>query len=745
MNFKELNSLIKKQFNLMSSTGRLFISSVSGEKLWDLYIDYFNPGDDSVFRDPNSTSHTCFNDKNFIVRYGNVVSLDDDCNIITMFDIDVEDSIYESSSKAMSSALKEATIKSVFYIHYNDLMEYPYEKTKKTQGLYQLGCQKTDKVYSEHEASKFGVVNPNQIYTFHHFYVYLPRKYVLFNYSATEIKADESLKSNNAISLATFYSDVNTSHEIFVKGLSIPLETLDVIRQLFVQGSLLKAEVFQYKVEGFIKLIQEYNEVTSNKLNWTWKRFQDIPYARFANELIGTTCIELAEGKNINDVCGTFNFRADSVNFMKAKAPITQSQIDGANKRIVELGYEESFDRRFAVHNDIDPNMIFHTSAGTTKVKSGSLFSKVKPTASPMSRHKRAEFDKIDEISIEVFMKDILPTAKSLHVLLEPSFEHNLVTMTTANDPDCKSLFKWSNPFSWSYNGNLAAKSNLTQQVVNKGGRIDGVFRFSHSWNELEPNDSLMDLHVFLPTHAYPKTSNPGGSNYHDEYGNKERVGWNNRNHAATGGSQDVDYTEVAPAGYVPVENVTFHSLAKLPDGDYKCKIHNWNRRSTSGRGRAEVAFNGQVYQYIYPSTKQKEWVDIATVTLKKGVWIDIVHHIEPSVDDSNLWGLDTGKFHKVNLMCLSPNYWGDNAIGHKQYLFMLDGCHSNTPMRSFHIENLNAELLQDRKVLEVLGMTNMLEPTEKQLAGLGFTNDSKETVVVKVEGSFSRAVRIKF
>ena len=48
--------------------------------------------------------------------------------------------------------------------------------------------------------------------------------------------------------------------------------------------------------------------------------------------------------------------------------------------------------------------------------------------------------------------------------------------------------FKWDNPYSWTYKGNLAGKSELTQMVEARGGNIDGVFRFSHSWNELERN-----------------------------------------------------------------------------------------------------------------------------------------------------------------------------------------------------------------------------------------------------------------
>jgi hypothetical protein len=320
--------------------------------------------------------------------------------------------------------------------------------------------------------------------------------------------------------------------------------------------------------------------------------------------------------------------------------------------------------------------------------------------------------------------------------------------MTTSINPDVKNPFKWDKPingkqnlFSWSYNGNLAAKSALTQAVVAKGGRIDGVFRFTHSWNELEANNSLMDLHVFLPSNKGPekKICNTYGNN-------EERVGWGSaRRHSKTGGSQDVDYVNPAPAGYVPVENITFPSLDRLPEGDYKCMIHNWQLRNTAGRGKAEIAFGDEIYEYIYPATKNKEWVNIATVTLRDSCW-SIVHHLEPVSGTSNkLWGLDTNQFHTVNLVSLSPNYWGDNAVGVKHYFFLLDGCHSDEPMRSFHIENLNSELLKERRVLEVFGVSDKLEPTDKQLAGLGFTKDSKETIIVKLEGRFKSALRIRF
>jgi hypothetical protein len=514
------------------------------------------------------------------------------------------------------------------------------------------------------------------------------------------------------------------------------------------QGSLLRADLYKYKVDEFINIKQEYDKLpgsTLTKDNWTWKRFSDIPFAGFANELVGTTCLDLAQGKDINVVQGEFNFRVDPANYSKAKAAITERQKQDAANWIEENGYTASFQRRFATLEDAlngSINEVSHINISKKKAPASNLFANVKTVNSgTLSRHKKAEFDAIETVDIQTFINSILPNSKSIAVFLENGFGNNLVTLTTAIDPTCKNPFKWNdNMFSWTYNGNLAGKSNLTQAVISKGGRVDGVFRFTHSWNELEPNDSLMDLHVFMPGNSGPT------SKFCDTYGTSgNRVGWNRRNDPTSGGVQDVDYTSAAPAGYIPVENITFPSMNKLKDGKYRCMIHNWNKRHSWGRGKAEIAFNGELYEYIYPATGHKEWVDVATVTLSDGQW-SIDHHLEPVGATSNtMWGLDSNQFHKVNLISLSPNYWGDNKIGNKHYFFFLEGCHSDSPMRSFHIENLNGELLAHRKVLEIYGMTDKLEPTTKQLAGLGFTDDSKETLIVKVEGSFKRTVRVKF
>lgn len=108
-------------------------------------------------------------------------------------------------------------------------------------------------------------------------------------------------------------------------------------------------------------------------------------------------------------------------------------------------------------------------------------------------------------------------------------------------------------------------------------------------------------------------------------------------------------------------------------------------------------------------------------------------------------WNIDTNKFHKVNVMMLSPNYWDEQGIGNKHYFFMLDDCKNPEPVRGFFNEYLNSELTPHRKVFEVLADKMKTPYQEHQLSGLGFSSTMRNSVIVKVDGTFSRTLKVNF
>lgn len=698
---EKLNKLIQAQFDKMCQTGKLFRSKVSGQRLWELYISSF--GNDPVFRDPESSVHNCNLCNNFIRRYGNIVAVDDELNIMSMFDIEAPDE-FRTSMKAMSNALKSSYIGEVFFETFIELNSLPYESCTKKNDKFKLGIDKNFKRYTKEEAEKYGVVKPDEIRTFNHFCIYLPKQFV-------------DMSGKSVESLMGEYRDAKN---VFQRAMEeIPLDTLNLVRDLINQDSLLDGKTHLYKVEQFIPLAQEYGSVSSMKRDaWLWTKSYKLPFAKFKNELIGVLCSELAEGKELNDACQAWNKRVDPVNYMKATAPITKKQIEEAQKFVEENGYVESFNRRMATIDDIKASEILHVNVGKGEIQSVSIFDSVKSTS---TRHKRSEFDGIEEVSIEKFMKDILPTCTSVEAYLLNRHEKHLVSLTTANVDDSKLIFKWSNNYSWTFNGNLAGKSMMKEAVKAHGGKVDGILRFSILWNKDGRSIVDFDAHAIEPTGT--------------------EIAFNTYKGHKTSllGMLDVDM--IRP-NHMGVENITWDNLQHMRNGKYEF----FNRNFDGGRNtgfEAEVEVDGELYHYEHVGqvTGDKK---IATVVLKDGIF-EVKHHLSESMSSKEIYGLQTNEFHKVNLVCLSPNHWGDNNVGNKHYFFMLDGCKSPVSIRSFHNENLIPELAQHRKVLEVLGATSMIGSSDKQLSGLGFNATVRDELIVKLQGSFKRVIKIKF
>jgi hypothetical protein len=708
---KDFIKTLYEQAEVMYQTGKLFKSSISGHKVWELYLNNFSADDDPIFRDPNSSTHNCDTCHNFIKRYGNIVTINENYEIITLFDTICEEE-YVDSARVISDTLKNAPISEVFFETFEDLTKLPYESCKKTHSVFRLGVKSNHKQYSKEESEKFGVVKPEEIIKFNHLYLDLPKEFVIF-----EDKSIESVQAN--------YRDAKN---VFKRSMEeISLDTLTLVKDLINQGSLLNGQTHLFKVEQMIPFAQDYQKINFDKKDdWCWIKSYQLPFAKFKNELIGVLCTELAEGEDLNKACQNWNKRVDPVNYMKAVAPITKKQIEHAKKFVEENEYTESFDRRLATIDDIKTSEILHLNSGDGKLKEVSIFENVKATS---TQHKRNEFSNVEEVSIEKFMKDILPSCSSIEAYLENRLENNMVSLTTSNVKNSKSIFKWNNNYSWTFNGNLAGKSQIKEAVKSRGGNIDGVLRISLAF----PNTTDdYDLHLIESNNNHISYSNVG-------------------NIQPSSGVLDLD-AQGADGHQEPdkrVENIVYTDKNKMPVGEYEIFIKNFSGRGFHTKFTIEIEIDGDV---TLLELKQTSKSNIANAIIIKydGNNFELIPDsnmvlLESKIISKEIYGLDSNQFHKTNLVCLSPNHWDDNNIGNKHYFFMLENCKVPTSIRSFHSENLIPELAEHRKVLEVLGNTTMIEPTNKQLSGLGFNATIHDELIVKLQGSHKRMLKIKF
>lgn len=709
-----ITSLVNKmqeQFNRMCSTGKLFRAKITGDEIYEKYLQAFPQGTDPVFRDPTSTWHNCNNCKNFIRRYGNIVSVNEEGTIETMFSVQGVEHPYNVVAEELNKLISNKEIENVFYETYDMLnQKLNYEKCTKHQEVYRLGTATNHKRYTREEAEKYGVVKPNEVKTFHHLHVDIPAKYID--------------KSGNSIEqIMGVYRD---KYQVFKRAMEeISLDTLNLVEDLINQGSLLDGTAHLHVVKDAIKYKKQYNDLKTDKDVWIWSTTYglDERTAKFKNTLIGVLCSELSQGEELNKACESWNKRVDPANYHKVTAPITKKQIEEAQRFVEENGYTASFNRRLATIDDINVTEIKHISSGDGKVASVTMFDNIKATA---TQHKRAKFDDVEEVSIEKFMSDILPKCTSVEAYLMNKHEGNMVTLTITVDKESKPIFKWNNNYSWNFNGNLAGKSQIKDAVGSRGGKVDGVLRFSIMWAEGDPSDNS-DLDAWC--------LEPSGYS----------IGYSSKVSYVTGGNLDVDIR--VPAEYSHkgiVENITWPSIQKMKNGVYKLWINQFADRGSKGF-RAEIEFNDEIYQYEY-NKRVSGNVGVAEVTLQNGEFT-IKHLLPESTSNREIWALETNQFHKVNLVCLSPNHWGDNQVGNKHYMFMLEGCKTDSDVRGFHNENLLPELLKHKKVMEVLGNTNLIkvQPGDKMLAGIGMNSTVRDELIVKVQGSHKRMLKIKF
>jgi len=676
-NFKPFADKIAQRWDALSAQ-ELYRTNVSGDDLWDLYLASFPEGTNPIFR--QRTEHDGSYDKAFIRRVGNIVAMDDQGNLQSIWDVEGLEFPYDCVASELAARVMAAAVTGVFRIDENKLGHVEtYEK-----------------------------LDDGTTLTWNHFNCTIAKRH--FSKSIGEVTGE-----------------LNTKAAVFKRGLEeLSPEAFEIALDLIDSNSVYRGAEFRPSVKAFYDVQTAYLELPEGNARtaFVWNNI-DFPAAKLRNTAVGTFLIDLTAGEmDVEKAVEVFGRKTDPLNYKRPTAIISQGMVNQAMKTIQELNLEPSLERRHARLSDVSVNDVLWVSNAAQAKMKGGLESLLAGAVQQKSVSTEGE-----DIRIEDFMANILPRARTLDVLLKNSLKNNLMSITAPVHEGTEPLFKWGNDFAWSYNGNIA--DSMREAVVARGGSVTGAFRFTHQWNYRERNASLMDLHVFMPG-----WNGHGDQLCHDNYGNNERVGWNYRTHPRSGGHQDVDYVTAAPVGYVPVENITFPSFDRMPDGDYICKIHNWSLRApTEGGFKAEIEFNGQIFQYERESAmKHKEWQPVATVT-KRGSDLSIKHHMPCGSAPQEVWGLKTEQFVPVATVMLSPNFWEGKAIGNKHWFFLLDGAKNPEPTRGIYNEFLRSDLEQHRKVFEVLGSKTKCEPTDDQLSGVGFSSTKSESVTIRVTG----------
>lgn len=676
--------------NMTKEADVLFQLNVDKDELWNTWNDSFPRGTNEIFRVRREYDCSCCH--SFIKHMGNVVVITPELEVKTIFDFEVSDPKYNTVLKAMRDYLAGKEILDIFV-------------AKPT--LYKFG-QKTTKE----------LVN-DKIKTWSHMWFDVPRKF----------------QSNDPAERMGQYRDTKN---VFKRSLTeISEDAIDVVLEISRDGALYRGEQYESALNRFKNSMNQYKNIPDNKKDlYCWLAAGTIgsDVGRIRNTLIGTLLTDLTEGKDLDTAVKSYESKAAPENYKRPKALYTKRMLDDAQKGLTEMGYLDSLRRRFAKLDDVNVNDILFVNRDAAKRMKGgnNIFDEMANSIAIDPK----KFNKVEEMSIDKFLADVLPTAKNIELFFENKITRNLVSLIAPEVPDAPSMFKWNNPFCWAYSGNVTDTFNIKENVKAAGGQILADLRFSIQWNDDPSSYNRDDYDAHCVETINRKTFEIYYADKHSDL---------------TCGQLDIDITNPLK-DEVAVENIFYPKKKDIPDGTYKFRVHNFANRGGKTGFKAEIEMLGEIFTYEYPhELHNKQIVDVATVTVKNGEF-SIVHHLNSSQHSKTVWNMNTQQFIPVTTIMASPNYWeGEKGVGHKHYFFMLDGAVNDENPNGFYNEFLVSDLDKYKRVMAALGNKLSVVNEDDQLSGVGFAvttsaDNDKRSVILKVTGkATTRTIKVTF
>ena len=688
--FKDFVKAIQKNLQQMSKdSSRLFTVNVDTEELYNLYLDSFPAGTNEIYRERREYDCSCC--RHFIRDVGNVVSIKNG-ELHTIWGINpVSDDKYNVVAAALDAYVKQKAVLGVFL-----------KKEKR------IGTPENREMLPTGKINKY-----------EHFFVDLPEICIFKECYGHTLEGDLSQ-----------FRDVRN---VFKRSLDeISKESVDTVLELIAQNSLYKGAEWKKQLTEFKNYQKEYGKLTDEQKElWIWEKSiaAGAVIGKIRNHSIGTLLVNISEGMDLDLAVRKYEQIVAPVNYKRPKAIFTKKMLENAKKTITELGYMDSLQRRFATLDDITVNNILFSNKDAAKRITGAmdLFDEMEQDVAIDPKR----FSKVEEISAEDFIKNVLPVAKELEVYLENKHIQNMVSLIAPEIADAKTMFKWNNGMSWAYTGNIT-DSDIKENVKAAGGSVTGIVRFSIQWNDGNGKDnSDLDAHCLEPQ---------GG----------DHIYFSHKISRYTGGELDIDITDpiyqCKSNGGVAVENITYPSKERMKPGTYKFYVNQYSFRNSQGF-KAEVEVNGEIHSYEYNSPVRGN-VQVAEVVLDHDGNFKVIDKLPGNcaMISKDVWGIKTLQFTPVSVVCYSPNYWDEQkGIGHQHLFFMLKDCINPEEPNGYYNEFLKPELEQHRRVFEALGSKAHVKDVDDQLSGVGFSLTKRNDLIIKVKGATERVLKVKF
>jgi len=376
--------------------------------------------------------HNCNCCRNFVNRYGNLVTIDGEGNLHSLIwnPDDAHEPMYSNATFAMKGLVEEGKVGGVF------ASSLPWWGTSKT-GIWE------------------------------HMSLMPPAKHVY-----------RSLTKSDSEYMAEKKEDLRT---VAYALSQYPLPLLDKVLQVLDSDKLYRTE----KVEGPAKWLHGLQKSLSvvkgrRRANMLWKAVGEAPagFCHPRSSMVGTVLDDLAAGKDFEQVKASFNAKMAPLRYQRPTAAPKAGNIEQAEKLVAQMGIADSLKRRIARLDEVLLHAFWTQSqAPGTDDKAGSVFGHLKPKATKVLPALAIPPKVITWVK---FLATVLPAAQQVEYLTTAG-RRNFMTFVTEKVDGSPQILQWDNPYSWFVTnaGSLARDHDLPSNAfVN----VPGIAGMPYTW-----------------------------------------------------------------------------------------------------------------------------------------------------------------------------------------------------------------------------------------------------------------------
>jgi len=392
--YQDYTSMVSRCFEALDAP--LFTTNAAG--LSEAYLDGF-PED-------QRQHHNCRSCKDFIERFGGLVTIDDHGRTTSaVFSGGAAPEGYRNSIRAIESIVKKAKITGVFY--------------------------SSDRVLGKPETGAW-----------RHFYVKNSRQHNSLVKTAWQAMAEKKEDYRNVcVALAEF-----------------SIQSLETALKILNADALYRSE----KVTGPAQWLYDLKKATTDnrhaKNNIIWKAVATAPagFCHPRSSMVGTLLEDILAGLPFDAIARRFAAKMHPLQYLRPQAAPSDGNIAQAEKIIEALKAAGALDRRFARIDEVDA--LWKLTPEKHESLDSGVFGHLKSSPSP----KNNMIVKAGRITWEKFRKTVLPTAKKIKVYIPSSGD--FIALVSATNMDAPPIIQWDtperrNPVSWyRYHGGSSAR-----------------------------------------------------------------------------------------------------------------------------------------------------------------------------------------------------------------------------------------------------------------------------------------------